>query len=189
MGRAKQSVRDTSSGSNLQSLVRILRVVELLNKASALMKSHPAIDRAIVERLEQLQREMYLAATSLGKGSAKPLPTVVPSRWLDRDHTDPKITLESFLRTVYYPWILDEGLPLSLVRKLDRSLYLAIYKYYSQGGQFSSDIRLLTKKEITDRDLRKAGYVHGEPTSEQREVLRLYRAARRRFPLVKKRHA
>jgi hypothetical protein len=150
------------------------RIVELLDEIAKLMKDAPAIDQKALEYLMQLQTRIRFL--SFGDHSIG-LPTKPPIKWIDRE--DRTETPLDFIRREYKEW-LGKGLSRPYIRRLDKNLYAALTNWISQNGKLPEDIELPTKKEMNDRRLEEIGYRSKGPSSEQREALRLYQAARRR---------
>jgi hypothetical protein len=161
---------------------RISRIAELLNEVATLMKSEPQVDSKSLEQLTRLQLRLKIP-TKRVQFRTNAFPDTPPARWLVRENR--KETPIDFIRRVYYPW-LGKGLSRSHIRHLDKSLYLALYKFLAEGGEIPPDIDLPTKKQLSDRELKQAGYTQGKPSSEQREAVRLYHLARDRARKSKK---
>ena len=128
----------------------------------------------IVEKVEPLLRELALllraelASNPLGLENAllfveglrscvliasatpAPLPAEPPALWLKRSNR--KEAPIDFISREYAPW-LGKGLSRPHIRQLDKSLYLALYKWLSGGGKLPDDFELPTLSEVGDRKL------------------------------------
>ena len=130
---------------------RLTRIARLLDEVAELMKSEQRIDPLALSHLKQIQVRMRFAgadAMRRPKQSDKEPPTVAPTLWLDRKNRDENPV--DFVRRVYARW-LGRGLTRAHIRKLDRSLYLALYFFIARGGILPPGFDLPTRKDLKKR--------------------------------------
>ena len=109
------------------------------------------------------------------------LPDQAPALWLERK--DRGQSPPEFIRRHYAPWL--GRLTQADIRRLDRSLYMALHKWLRTNAM-PDDLDLPTRKEMNDRLLAAREEDAGRPPRpyptlpEDREAQRLHEAARRR---------
>jgi hypothetical protein len=106
-------------------------------------------------------------------------PTQPPALWLERRNR--KETPPEFIRREYAPW-LGQGLTQAHIRRLDKSLYMALHKWL-QSHEPPADLDLPTQKERNDRQLEAAGLPSNplQVDDRSRESMRLHEMARARL--------
>lgn len=138
----------------------------------------------IKNMLDRLVSDFPLADEQTYTDASATLPTKAPSLWLDR--TDRAQAPIDFIRITYAEW-LGHGLTQAHIRRLDKSLYMALHKWL-QSNDMPADFDLPTQKQMNDRQLSEmwpspdaARPGRAAPLSpDDRERSRLYQAARRR---------
>lgn len=130
-----------------------------------------------LHHLRQLQMRVRFAhERSTPDEHVTALPKRAPALWLDRENVNENPV--TFIRREYAS-ALSHGLSRNVLRTLDMSLYEALRHYLKKYGT-PADFDLPTKTEMIDRKVAAAGRVTIIHSSEQREKLRLSKAAQRR---------
>jgi hypothetical protein len=155
------------------------RISKLLSELADLMRQE-GIGKEAIHHIHQLQMRLRFA-TSVPRAIADSIPAEAPSKWSKRVRKAE--TPIDFIQREYASW-LGKGLTRAHLRRLDMSLYDAL-NHWLKNNALPSEVDLPTKKEMIDRKIaqtipRPAAYL-----PEQREKLRLYRAARRRAAKIK----
>lgn len=168
--RAKKSGAATHADRD-----RITQIVALLNEVARRMQDGLNFEPQAFEHLRKLQSTVQTAIEP--SEFELTMPATAPANWLDRANRDENPV--EFIRRVYGPW-LGKGLSRPSIRRLDKSLYLALYRFLANGGIWPTDLDLPTKKQQNDRELKKSGFASGSLSPDQQEAIRLYHLARRR---------
>jgi hypothetical protein len=163
----------------------LLSLDKLLNAAQDLMRQEPALDKAAFEHLRQLRVKVRFAISASAPDRAGSLPTKAPSFWEQRPQRE--ISPLKFLVDTYKTWLEAGTICRADIRRLDKPLYLAIYRSKTTDKQLN-EIGLPTKARLIDRKLEQWGSVKapsrsmrlGELPVEERDQFRLYQASRSR---------
>lgn len=138
--------------------------------------------RDFLAELGSLIEEFYssdLLAPEKPQEEETDLPTQAPALWLERENR--KETPPEFIKREYAPW-LGRGLTQAHIRRLDKSLYMALHKWL-QSHDWPADLDLPTRKELNDRQLAAAG-LPADPAqadARSREQMRLNAMAQARL--------
>ncbi len=161
------------------NLERRLKIFALLEEISQLLVNEKEIDATALEYLSQLQLRLSLRTSyKSDKNLDDPLNSA-PRKWLDRENRNESPV--GFILREYKTWI--GKISRAKIKDLDKSLYSALYRYISKGGEIPPEFDVPTQKEINTRLLERAGYLSGRISNDQREAVRLYHVAMRRpFP-------
>ena len=173
MARTKPSSRSPKTEQNASgSDGRRLKIFGLLDEVAELLKTAPIPDSGALAQIRILQ--LRVLAPEGEKSSA--VPAEAPARWLERK--DKSETPIAFIKRIYGPW-LGQGISLD-IKKLDRSLYLAISKWIYLHEPSPADLDLPTKEQNNSRRLHAVGKISLQLPEDAREIRRLYELARRR---------
>jgi hypothetical protein len=154
---------------------RIEKIAGLLSELADLMRQED-LGRESLHHLRQLQMRIRFAQERLPDGpDLRALPERPPAWWLERRNK--KETPIDFIRREYGEW-LGRGLTKAHLRA-DMSLYQAL-KHWLKKNDMPPDVDLPTKRAMTDRELADAKSLSISHSPEQRQLLRLKEAARRR---------
>jgi hypothetical protein len=148
------------------------------------MKDEPSIEKSVIEQFRQLRVRIRYALSAAGSKDPNGGPKIAPSLWKDR--TDKREDPISFTKRIYSEWI-GRNLNRTDIKRLDKQLYAAIYNMENPSERLA-EIGLLTKRQINDLKLSKAGRLKrptktrkiSELSPEERENARLFYVARSR---------
>jgi hypothetical protein len=157
---------------DIQTMERRLKITTLMNELVELVENEDSISSADKSTLKKLQTRIQFAITAGASATpALSIPQLAPAKWLERKNKDE--TPLDFIRRGYAPW-LGKGLSKPDIRRLDRSLYLAIYTWTRAGGVIPPDFDLPTRKQVNDAELKRRGFSSGQLDPDTREAMRLY---------------
>lgn len=179
------SIENTSNDEDSQRNSLLLNLDRLLNAAQELMRNEPTLGKAAFEHLRQLRVKVRYAISATTPDRPNALPSRAPALWDAR--VDREISPLTFLVNTYKIWLDAGNISRADIRRLDKHLYLSLYRAGITGKQLD-EIGLPTKSSLIDRKLAKAGKVKapsrtmllGELPAEERDKFRLYQASRAR---------
>jgi hypothetical protein len=184
LAKDRNSRRDKDSVAGSSELLpprqapvnRIEKIAGLLSELADLMRQED-LGKESLHHLRQLQMRIRFAQERSPSDAQvrRPLPQRPPAWWLERQSKDESPI--DFIRREWGEW-LGHGLTKAHLRA-DMSLYQAL-KHWLRKNEMPPDVDLPSKQEMTDRKLADLESLAVSHSPEQRELMRLKDAARRR---------
>jgi hypothetical protein len=179
----KKTHGDSADGSSSQTVPvkRIEKIAGLLAELGELMRQEDLGGQSL-HHLRQLQMRVRFAQGRPSATDPDGLPQAAPELWSGHQSSEDPVT---FIRRVYKDFLGRPGFGRNSLRKLDMSLYKSLRRHIATHGE-PPDFDLPSKSELVDRDLANIRPRLRVPhTPEEREKMRLKRAAERRAKKVR----
>lgn len=161
----------------MESALRRLKIVALLEEATTLAGQEPAISAQFQENARRLQALVTASFAASTSTAGESVPNMAPEIYKSRSNKAE--TPGEFIERVYASCI--DNLALPHLRQLDYRLYSAFLDWRAKGNELPSKRKLKTKKELNDIALRDHGFQLENSLEETAEAARLSHVLRARL--------